>query len=309
MPSTAASSPVTDRASRRQGSLAAWWRRCGLPYLLLAPTALVVIAFLLWPLLSLFYFSMQSTPLGEAPRFVGAGNLTLLLTERHFLQNIVASAKYVVGVLGLSIPLAYLTAILLNNREHEARFLRPLFLLPWVTAPVVSSILYRTMVDVGGPIPTMLKALTGQEWLFLVRSNLSVLTVIVHSAWRSFPFEMLLISAGLTAIPPELYEASRVDGASEWDQFVHITFPLTRNQLFIAILLITIWTLQDSEGVYAITRGGPGYATEMIGVRLFKEAFVYHNTGIAAAIGVILIVLSVAFLVLYMRVLQRGQDQ
>lgn len=291
------------------GGLAAAWSRYRLPYLLLAPTVLVVFAFLIWPILSLFFFSTQNTPIGVKSTFVGTANFTLLLKEPHFQRNLVASFQYLVGVLSLSIPLAYLAAILISGKGGTAGLLRTLFLLPWVTAPVVSAILFRTMVDAGGPIPTVLEAMTGKEWLFLVRSNLSVLTVILHSAWRSFPLEMLLVAAGLTAIPVELYESARVDGASEWAQFRYITFPLTKNQLFIAILLITIWTLQDSEGVFAITRGGPGYATEMVGVRLFKEAFIYFNMGIASAIGVILIVLCLVFLVIYLRVLGRRQGE
>jgi len=77
----------------------------------------------------------------------------------------------------------------------------------------------------------------------------------------------------------------------------------------VAVLLITIWTLQDAEGVYSLTQGGPGYTTEVVGVRLFKEAFIYFNVGIAAAIGVVLIALSVLFMVFYLRVLGAGEGQ
>lgn len=309
MASTPASSATAGRVSGERGSPAAFWSRTRLPYLLLAPTVLVVFAFLIWPILSLLFFSTQSTPIGDKPTFVGTGNFGLLFAEAHFQGNLVASLEYLGGVLVLSVPLAYFAAVLISSRGGTAGIFRTLFLLPWVTAPVVSAILFRTMVDADGPVPTVLAAMTGKEWLFLVRSNLSILTVILHSAWRSFPLEMLLIAAGLATIPMELYESARVDGASEWTQFRYITFPLTRRQLFIAVLLITIFTLQDSESIFAITRGGPGYATETVGVRLFKEAFIYSNMGISSAIGVILILLCIVFLALYLRILGRGQAQ
>jgi len=297
-------------ASRRTGRSLYLFRKYRLPYLLLLPSVLVLVVFLAWPLGSIFYFCLRETPLSGASEFVGLANFSLLLGESRFLGNLAASLRYLVGVLGLSVPLAYLAAILISSKVRGAGVFRTIFLLPWIIAPVVSAILFRTMIDpYSGPVTQLLEWLTGRKYLFLVEPDLAVLTIIVHSAWRSFPFEMLLIAAGLTAISPELYDSAKVDGAGVWAQFRYLTLPLTRNQLFVAILLITIWTLQDSEGVYSLTQGGPGYVTEVAGVRLFKEAFIYFNIGIGSAIGVVLIALSVIFMVLYLRLLGAGDTQ
>jgi ABC-type sugar transport system permease subunit len=118
---------------------------------------------------------------------------------------------------------------------------------------------------------------------------------------------MLLIAAGITSIPVELYEAARVDGANLWKQFRYITLPLTRIPLFSAVLLISVFTIQDAEGVYALTQGGPGYATEVTGVRLFKEAFLYFNISLASSIGIALIVLSIIVMTVYLRILGKGE--
>jgi ABC-type sugar transport system permease subunit len=285
-------------------------RRYRLPFLLLSPTVLLLVLFLAWPLISIFYFCLRKTPLSGPSEFVALANFRLLFNEGRFQQNIIASLQYLIGVLGLSVPFAYLAALLISSKLRGAGVFRTLFLLPWIIAPVVSAILFRTMVDpYTGPIALFLKWLTGKQYLFLVDPNLAVLTIIVHSAWRSFPLEMLLLAAGIAAIPRELYDAAKVDGAGAWAQFRHVTLPLTRNQLFAAVLLITVWTLQDAEGVYSLTQGGPGYATEVTGVRLFKEAFIYFNIGIASAIGVALIVLSVIFMAFYLRVLGTGESQ
>lgn len=303
MPSTLVSERQLTQRQQKRGSLYLF-RKYRLPYLFLLPTVLFLVLFLAWPMSSMLYFCLHKTPLGEASEWVGSGNFWLLLNEERFISNVLASLKYLVGVLGLSVPVAYLAAVLISRKMRGVGVFRTFFLLPWIIAPVVSAILFRTMVDPGsGPIPLFLKWLTGHQFLFLVRPYLAVLTIIIHSAWRSFPFEMLLIAAGLTAIPAELYDAAKVDGAGAWARFRHITFPLTRNQLAIAVLLITIWTLQDAEGAYSLTQGGPGYTTEVTGVRLFKEAFIYFNIGLASAIGVSLIILSVFFVVLYLRVL------
>ncbi|MFB0547075.1 MAG: carbohydrate ABC transporter permease, partial [Anaerolineae bacterium] len=248
---------------QKHGSLYLF-RRYRLPYLFLLPTTLLLVSLLGWPLISILYFCLHKTPLSGPSEFVGLGNFQLLFNEARFWDNLAASLKYLIGVLGLSLPVAYLAAVLISGKLRGRGFFRTLFLLPWIIAPIVSSILFRTLLDpYTGPIPALLKFLTGNKYLFLVEPGLAVLTIILHSAWRSFPFEMLLIAAGLTAIPAELYDAAKVDGAGTWAQFRHITFPLTRNQLAIAVLLITIWTLQDAEGVYALTGGGPGYFTEV----------------------------------------------
>lgn len=297
-------------ASHRSGRGLYLLRRYRLPYILLLPVVLVLLLFLAWPLGSIFYFSLRETPLGSASELVGLANFALLLQEGRFLGNLLASLRYLVGVLALSVPLAYLAAILISSKLRGAGTFRTIFMLPWIIAPVVSAILFRTMIDpYSGPVTQLLAWLTGRRYLFLVEPNLALLTITVHSAWRSFPFEMLLIAAGLTGISQELYDSAKVDGAGGWAQFRYVTLPLTRNQLFMAVLLITIWTLQDAEGVYSLTQGGPGYVTEVAGVRLFKEAFIYFNIGIGSAIGVILIILSIVFMILYLRLLGAGDTQ
>jgi ABC-type sugar transport system permease subunit len=104
-----------------------------------------------------------------------------------------------------------------------------------------------------------------------------------------------------------LYESAKVDGAGVWSQFKYITLPLTRTALFSAVLLISVYTIQDAEGVYALTQGGPAYGTEVTGVRLFKEAFMYFNIGLASAIGIVLIMLSMILIIFYLRILGQGE--
>jgi ABC-type sugar transport system permease subunit len=117
---------------------------------------------------------------------------------------------------------------------------------------------------------------------------------------------MLFLAAGITAISDELYEAARVDGAGKLKAFFSLTVPMTLNQLGISVLMVTIWTLQDSESVYALTGGGPGYATENIAVRVFKASFVNFDLNTGAALCIVLILLSLIFMFLYFKSLMRG---
>jgi multiple sugar transport system permease protein len=294
-------------ASRGQGFLETA-RKNVLPYLLLAPTVILLVAFLAIPFFSLFFYAVHKTSLSGVSTFTGLGNFKILFNETRFIQNLIATLTYLVGVLVISVPLAYFAAMLISSNMRGVGLLRTIFLIPWVLAPVVTALLFKTMMDpTAGPITILLKWIFGRPVYLTLTPEGARLVIILHSAWRSFPLEMLLIAAGITAIPGELYEAARVDGANLWRQFRFITLPLTRVQLFAAILLISVFTIQDAEGVYALTQGGPGYATETTGVRLFKEAFLYFNISLASSIGIALIVLSIIIMGIYMSVLGRGE--
>ncbi len=283
-------------------------RRNPLPYLLLAPLVIILLVFLVFPFVSLFYYGLRQTDLSGASTFVGLKNFTILLNQSRFGQNVAATVIYLVGNLAISVPLAYFAAVLISTNRRGVGVLRTLFLIPWVLAPIVTAVLFKTLMDPSsGPITMLLRAIFGHPVYLMLSEDGGRVLIILHAAWRSFPLEMLLIAAGMTAIPIELYEAARVDGAGMRTQFRYITLPLTRTSLFTAVLLISVYTIQDAEGVYALTQGGPGYGTEVTGVRLFKEAFLYFNLGLASALGIALIALSIILMIFFLRVLGQGE--
>lgn len=308
-------SSITSKAIPVRGAPASRWqqflqaaRKHALPYALLSPTLIILIAFLAFPFISLFYYGVHKVELNGTSTFNGLDNFQVLLNETRFVQNLSATMQYLIGNLVISVPLAYFAALLISSNMRAVGFLRTIFLVPWVLAPVVTALLFKTMLDpTAGPITLLLKWIFGEPVYLTLSPEGARLVIILHAAWRSFPIEMLLIAAGMTSIPIELYEAARVDGANFWQQFRYITLPLTRIPLFAAVLLISVFTIQDAEGVYALTQGGPGYATEVTGVRLFKEAFLYFNISLASAIGIGLIIMAIIVMVIFLRVLGKGE--
>ncbi len=275
-----------------------------LPYLFLLPSVILLIFFLAAPLVSGIYMSFQKISLKGVSEFVGFRNYSLLFGEERFRNNLLFSVLYVAGNVGFSIPLAYAAALLITGKLRGTQFFRSIFLIPFIVAPVVSAILFRSMVDPSfGPITTLLEVITGKRYIILADSTLAMLTIIGHSFWRSFSFVMLFLAAGIATIPTELYEAAKVDGAGAWARFGHITFPLTKIHLTIVLLIITMWTLQDAETVYALTQGGPGYSTEVTAVRLFKDAFINFNLSYGATIGVFLLMMSAIFMIFYFKLM------
>ena len=272
-----------------------------LPYSFLLPTFLFLLVFLATPLLFGIYMSFQKIFLNGTVKFVGFHNYQVLLGESRFINNLKLSLLYVAGNLGLTVPLAYGAALLVTSKLKGVPFFRAIFLLPFIAAPIVTAVLFRAMADpTSGPLTILLNRLTGKHYIILADPVLSKLIIIVHSWWRSFPFVMLFLSAGIASIPNEIYEAAKVDGASGWKRFRYLTFPLTKIHLALSLLIITMWTLQDAETVYALTGGGPGYSTEVMAVRLFKDSFINFNLSTGATIGVFLLLISVVFMGLYL---------
>ena len=271
-------------------------------YSFLSPTIILILIFLISPMITGLMMSFFKTSLAGSTKFVGLQNYWLLLTEGRFLNNLRLSLFYIAGNIVISLPLAYILALLITQKIRRATFLRGIFLLPWIVAPIVSAVLFRSLVDPSfGVISLLIEKITGHPVVILADPVDSMLVIIVHSVWRSLPFMTLFLAAGMAMIPKEIYEAAMVDGASKWIQFRALTFPLTKIQLMIVLLTITLWTLQDAETVYAMTEGGPGYSTEVMAVRLFKESFINFDLNAGATMGVLLLIVGLVFMVIYSR--------
>ncbi len=274
-------------------------------FLFITPTVILLAVFLISPMFTGLILSLFRTSLAGETSFVGLDNFIHLLTEARFLNNLRLSLLYVAGNIGISLPLAYLLAMVITSKVRFRSTFRRIVLLPWVVAPVVSALLFRSLVDPNlGPISILLQKLTGSEQAILSHPAGAMTIVIVHSVWRSLPFMTLFLAAGMSTIPKSIYEAARVDGATSWTQFFRLTLPLTRSHLLVVLLTLTAWTLQDAESVYAMTEGGPGYHTEVVAVRLFKESFINFDLNSGATMGVMLLLVGSLFLILYRKTIR-----
>lgn len=276
-----------------------------LPYLYLLPAILILFSLLIAPLITGILMSFEVTNLDGTVAWSGFSNFLTLFKESRFAINFWNSIIYVIGNILLSTPLAYIVAILITTKLPQATYFRSIYLLPWVIAPIVSTLLFRSMVDPSmGPIAKLIEWISGEQIIILANPNWAMFIIIFHSFWRSFPFVMLFLSAGIASIPDEMYEAATIDGANSWKRFLTITFPLTLSHLKIALLMITMWTLHDAETITAFTRGGPGYSTETFAVRLFKSSFINFNLNFGSTIGVVLLIISLVFMFFYFRLVK-----
>ncbi len=272
--------------------------------LFLLPITIFVVFFMVIPSVQNMIYSVVGAD-GTFDHFRG---FRIFLSQNRFLVNIKNTLLYAVCSVVLIIPTGILCAHLITDDTKFVKILRPIFMIPWVIPYVCSGILFRTMFHGQGPITMLLKALTGQEIMFLSDPNLAMVAVVLHQFWRSLPFTMLMVAAGLTTIPNGLYEAATIDGANRWQQFTKITFPLIKSHVFIVTLMITNGAMQDSESIFTINFGGPGNATETVALRLYKDAFRNYNQDYAAILSVILLCIALVFIILYGQVMRVSEE-
>lgn len=280
-----------------------------LPYLLLAPSFVILGVILVYPsvynaFLSVWYWRFTN----PASRFfVGLENYALLLTDSAFQQAIKVTLTFTVGSVGLEFILGLITALLLAKKSPKVRrILSSLLILPYMVAGSVTGLIWRLLWQYDyGLVNHILAAFGAKPVQWLGDPSLAMVSVIVADTWRETPFVTLILLAGLMSIPQETYEASTVDGASAWQQFCRITLPLLMPAISVALLFRTIFAIRVFDVVFTLTRGGPGTATTPLGILLYKNTFQFFQGGQAAALAMVILLLGLVVSSLYIRLLYR----
>jgi len=274
-----------------------------LPFAFLLPSIALIGLVIAWPLLTGIDYSLHAGTMLRQGRFVGLDNYTALMGDEDFWHalrfSVVFAVANVVGayLLGLGI------ALLMNADIPGRGFFRVAFLLPWIIPSIVSVVSWRWLVaDANAPVNLLLKLMGANPIYFLSSDAWAQVVVFAVKIWRSFPFMMLSLLAGLQGIDRTLYEATAIDGASRWQSFLYVTMPQLRNVSIVLCILMTIWTINDFETPFLITGGGPSYATENLILMAFRYVFVRNQVGIGSAVSfVTFIILTGLALVLLRR--------
>jgi len=207
-------------------------------------------------------------------------------------------------VIGLSIAMA------LNTRIKARLLFRLVVLLPWTVPDVVAGITWKWIYDpVYGALNDLLSRLNliDAPILWLSDPGLALSSIIFADIWRGFPFVMLILLAGLHAIPRELYEASRIDGASSFQSFRYITLPGLKKMVVVALALDIIWEFRRFGLVQAMTQGGPGHQTEVFSTLIYKEYFQFFRFEYASAIAVIMSIILLSLSLPYIWMISKEQ--
>ena len=281
-----------------------------LPYLLLAPAVLIVLAVLVYPLWDGLRASLMFYRYGKPIDFVGLDNYIQLWTDDQFLNSLWVTVRFVFFSVAIETILGLALALFCLREFYGIRLLRTILIIPMVITPVVVAIVFRLIyASDAGMLTAFSEAMGGGQVQILGDPLKAFIGLVALDVWEWTPLMFLILLAGLQSLPQEPFEAARVDGAGPWRTFVDHTLPMLKPVLAIAIVLRTIDCFGTFDQVFVLTRGGPGEATRLVSIFGYDTAFKFQATGYAAALFVTMGLLVLALAMAAVRLLRRAGEQ
>jgi multiple sugar transport system permease protein len=287
---------------------AAWLQ----PWLYLGPALLVMLTMTVYPFVYTVVLSLSRWNLTFArPRtFIGLANYQAILGSSDFWNSAGRTFWYVGGCVTTEFVLGVSIAFLLDTQFILRSLVRALILLPMVMAPVVAGLIWRFIFNDEWGLANNIGSLFGlSSKAWLVDPHLAFFAVIVADVWQWTPFIVLITLAGLQAVPRELIDAGRVDGANWWQIQRYITLPTIRAMLAIGLLIRLIDAFRNVDQIFVMTYGGPGVATSVLGFYTYLKAFKFFDMGYASALGIIMLFIISVLAQIVMRLLGRTEKK
>ena len=294
---------LVDRVIRSRGFIGFWF---------MLPATAMLVLFLAYPLGLGIWLAMTDTRIGRDGIFIGLENFEYLWEDRVFWLSVFNTFIYTIIASIAKFALGLWLALLLNRHLPFKAFLRAIVLLPWIVPTVLSAIAFWWIYDsqfsiISWSLQRM--GLIDQYIDFLGTPNNARASVIVANVWRGIPFVAITLLAGLQTIPQSLYEAATIDGASGWQRFRYVTFPMLTPIIAVVMTFSVLFTFTDFQLIYVITRGGPLNATHLMATLSFQRAIPGGDLGTGAAIAVSMIPFLLAAILFSYFGLQRRRWQ
>ncbi|SHN02143.1 carbohydrate ABC transporter permease [Actinacidiphila paucisporea] len=296
--------PVTNRRRRT--------RR--LPYLLIAPAALLMLAFIAYPMISVLYYSLQDYNVTKPWRngFAGMSNFTRIFTgDPRFWHSLDFSVRWVVVEIALQLVIGLALALLVNQTFVGRGLSRALVFSPWAVSGVLTTTIWMLLYNPSTGMSRYLADAGIGSYGHSVLSDPHTVfwAAVLAELWRGVPFFAILLLADLQSIPGELYEAASVDGASRLRQLFHITLPHLKDAIVLSTLLRAVWEFNNVDLLYTLTGGGPAGQTTTLPLYVANTGLDGHDFGYASALTTVAFVILLFFSVLYLRLSKFGGDR
>lgn len=280
-------------------------------YAFLAPT-LVFLVLVVWlPFLRGVWISFHEWPFIGQAEWVGLQNYRYLLQWEAFFTGLKATVIFSTSTI-MQLGLALAAAVAVKNISRFKNVISSSFLLPYTIPPIATGAIWLFILSPTlGPLFEVLTNLgiLKQPLYWQSTGDLALASIIFVTGWTFWPFMFLILSATLESIPDEHYETAKVYGASRWQMFTRITLPQLKSALLIIVSIRIVWNLAKVAQPFLMTSGGPGYQTSVLGIFLYRFAYVRGQMGMAFAIGIILLLISAAFIVLLVREFEKDEIQ
>lgn len=281
--------------------VAAWSDR-NAPYLLIAPTLVGIVIVDVYPLFFNTLISLQERKISTAhPAFVGLSNYTAVVRDPEMLHALWVSVIFTVASVACSYAIGLVLALLLSRPIWGRGVLRSLFIVPWAMPAFVAALVWGWMYnDQFGILTALAKDVGIRHPPVLLSAPYALASLTAVMIWKSFPFQFVVLLAGLSAINNEILRAAEVDGATAWQRFWLVTFPLLRPISMVAVLLAAINAFQYFPIPWILTQGGPANATNVVPIAVYNTAFLGGDFGLAAAIATLMFLFVLAMGAVYL---------
>ncbi|WP_018181876.1 carbohydrate ABC transporter permease [Kaistia granuli] len=279
---------------------------------LTAPAGILLAALLLVPTVLTVLYSVHDVPANgrSLGPFVGLENYTIVLSSNVFWRSAWVTSLFSIGFVIFSTLIGLAMAILLNQRFVGRGLARAMLIIPWATPWLVIGILWKWYADgsVGGLNAILLKlGIISDYHDFLSDPNSALALTVVAAVWRQASFAGILLLAGLQTLPDDLNEAASLDGANLWQRFTNITIPWLRPALITVTVLNIIYAFLQFDVIFAMTQGGPGDATQVLSILIYRQLFGVTQIGLGSALAVILGVIALVGGLLTVKILYRAE--
>ncbi|MBF9018538.1 MULTISPECIES: carbohydrate ABC transporter permease [unclassified Oceanispirochaeta] len=283
-----------------------WW-----DIIFIIPGLFLFISFIIIPLLQSVhqsFFSWNGIAISKM-KFVGIKNYQLIFSDPNLWHSLVNVLWFMAGGFIVLMPISFLLAMIINKKYRLKKIFKTTYFMPVVLPLTAVGLMwvYLLFPDIG-LVPIIMKWFHLPEINFLGDPDWAIISVVLVNEWTFAGLNMLIFSAGIVAIPGELFESAKIDGASEWHQTRYITLPMMKEYFKIFSILCITGCIKHFNLVFIMTGGGPNRASEMPATMLYNEAFVYRNFGVGNAIGVFLLVAGVFLSFTTNKLFSRGDD-
>jgi len=282
------------------------WKKA-LPYLLIAPSLAVFLVFEIYPIFYSLYLSFTKwNLLSPVKTFVGLENYALLFTSEEFLKALWHTVVFTLGRVVGSMAIALGLALLLNTQKRWVSWVQASIFSPHIVSMVSISMLWLWLMDPTHGLLNYLLGLVGlppSRWL--ADTETALMSVILVAVWKAIGYDMVIFLSGLQAIPEELYEAAKIDGANPWHRFWHITFPLLSPTTFFLSVTSVIASFQVFDSVNVMTGGGPADSTTVLVYYIYQYGFRFFKIGQATAASTVLFIIILILTLLQFKFMEK----
>ncbi|MFR1833580.1 MAG: carbohydrate ABC transporter permease [Lachnospiraceae bacterium] len=273
-------------------------------YLMLLPSALLILVLIVYPTINTIYqsfFEIRTQTAALGPKFVGFDNYIKAFQDEHFWDTLWWTLAFTAVSVLLELMIGMGLALLMNRKIPGQGLIRTAVLIPWAIPTVVSGIIWTQFFSQNGIVNSTLMAFNlikeplswlGDEWL-------AKLSILIADVWKNTPYMSLLLLSGLLTISKDYYEAAKIDGAGRLRQFTSITLPLIKATISVTVLFRIISAMRVYDLIVAMTAGGPAGKTETVSMYAVNTYFTYGNTGYGATLSVLMLIISVGISLLF----------